>query len=74
MAQLHFYIPDSVADSVKIKAEYAHLSVSKYLAELVKREVANEWPEKYFDNFGKWESDFLQQPVQNAMEQRESFD
>ena len=24
MAQLHFYIPDSVADSVKVKAEHAH--------------------------------------------------
>lgn len=74
MAQLHFYIPDSVADSVKIKAEHAHLSVSKYLAELVKREVANEWPEKYFEIFGQWEGDSLQRPAQNAMEQRETLD
>ena len=73
MAQLHFYIPDSVADSVKIKAEHAHLSVSKYLAELVKREVANQWPENYFANFGQWEGEPLQRPVQDALEQRETL-
>ena len=50
MAQLHFYIPDSVADKIKIKAEHAHLSVSKYLAELAKREVASQWPEDYLIN------------------------
>ena len=37
MAQLHFYIPDSVAEKIKRKAENAHLSVSKYIAELAKR-------------------------------------
>jgi len=74
MAQLHFYIPDSVAESVKAKAEHAHLSVSKYLAELVKREVANQWSENYFDNFGQWEGETLQGPVQDALEQRETFD
>ncbi len=73
MAQLHFYIPDSVEDSVKIKAEHAHLSVSKYLAELVKREVANQWPENYFDNFGQWEGEPLQRPAQGDMEQRETL-
>ena len=75
MAQLHFYIPDSVADTVKIKAEHANLSVSKYLAELVKREVANQWPEKYFDKFGQWEREEpLQRPTQEAIEQRETLD
>jgi len=73
MAQLHFYIPDSVADTVKIKAEHAHLSVSKYLAELVKREVANQWPENYFDKFGQWEGEPLQRATQDDMEQRETF-
>lgn len=74
MAQLHFYIPDLIAERVKIKAENAHLSVSKYLAELVKREVANQWPEDYFDNFGNWQGEPLQRPTQEAVEQREIFD
>ncbi|BCG63965.1 MAG: antitoxin [Methyloprofundus sp.] len=74
MAQLHFYLPDSLADSVRLKAEHAHLSVSKYLAELVKREVTNQWPENYFDNFGQWDGDVLQRPDQDALEQREILD
>lgn len=74
MAQLHFYIPDAIAESIKMKAEHAHLSVSKYLAELVKREVADKWPENYFDNFGQWEGEALQRPSQGEFEQRESLD
>lgn len=74
MAQLHFYIPDSVADKIKLKAKHAHLPVSKYLAELVKREVVDQWPEDYFNNFGKWQGESLQRPVQGSFEKREKFD
>ena len=74
MAQLHFYISDSVADKIKVKAEQAHLPVSRYLAELVKREFANQWPEDYFEVFGKWEGDPLQRPIQEAYEQQETLD
>ncbi len=64
MAQLHFYILDAVADKIKLKADHAHLSVSKHLAELVKREVANQWPEDYFEKLGKWKCEPLQRPSQ----------
>ncbi len=74
MAQLHFYIPDAVADKIKLKADHAHLSVSKYLAELVKREVANQWPENYFEKLGTWEGEPLQRSNQEAYEQRETLD
>lgn len=74
MAQLHFYIPDQVAEKLKAKAEYAHLSVSKYLAELVKREVSEQWPEGYFDLFGKWEGESLERPKQGEYEKRVEFD
>jgi len=60
MAQLHFYIPDSIADKIKIKAEHAHLSISKYIAELAKREVTNEWPKGYFKKPGTWERGFAE--------------
>ena len=73
MAQLHFYIPDQLAEKVKIKAEHSHLSVSKYLATLVKKEVANDWPDDYFELFGSWEGDALQRPEQGDFEQREGF-
>ena len=74
MAQLHFYIPDQLAEKVKVKAAHSHLSVSKYLAQLVKKEVANEWPENYFEVFGSWEGEALERPDQGKIETRESFD
>jgi len=74
MAQLHFYIPDQLAEKVKIKAEHSHLSVSKYLAKLVKKEVADEWPENYFDLFGSWEGQPLERLAQGEVEARETFD
>lgn len=74
MAQLHFYIPDLLAEKVKTKAEHEHLSVSKYLAELVKREVSDQWPEDYFDLFGKWEGESLERPNQGEYEKRVEFD
>ena len=74
MAQLHFYIPDQLAEKVKVKAEHSHLSVSKYLAQLVKKEVANEWPENYFEVFGSWEGKSLERASQGEVETRESFD
>lgn len=74
MAQLHFYIPDQLAEKVKIKAEHSHLSVSKYLAKLVKKEVADEWPDNYFELFGSWEGQPLERPAQSELEIRESFD
>ncbi len=73
MAQLHFYIPDSVANEIKLKAKHAHLPVSQYLAELVKREVVNQWPEGYFDHFGQWEGERLQRSTQGDFESRETL-
>ena len=73
MAQLHFYIPDQLAEKVRVNAVHEHLSVSKYLAKLVKKEVANDWPDNYFKIFGSWEGDTLKRPEQGDFEQRESF-
>lgn len=70
MAQLHCYIPDEVAEKFRKKAEHVHLSTSKYLAMLVKREVDNQWPEGYFDLFGSWEGEPLKRPEQGEYENR----
>lgn len=74
MSQLHCYIPDELASKFQEKAEQAHLSVSKYLAVLVKREVENKWPEGYFELFGSWHGNELKRPEQGEFEQRAGFD
>ncbi len=73
MSQLHCYVPDDVASKLQEKAEQSHLSVSKYLALLVKKEVENQWPEDYFQLFGTWKGEALERPAQGDYEQREGF-
>ncbi len=73
MAQLHCYVPDKIAQMFKQKAQHAHLSTSKYLAFLVKKEITDEWPEGFFDLFGSWEGD-LTRPEQDDYERRIEFE
>ena len=74
MPQLHCYVQDELADKFQKKAKQAHLSVSKYLALLVKHEVDSQWPANYFEIFGSWQGETLKRPAQNDYEQREDFD
>ena len=74
MSQLHCYVADEVAEKLKQKAQASHLSVSKYLALLVLREVQPQWPEGYFDCFGGWQGDQLERPDQPDFEKRLGFD
>lgn len=73
MSQLHFYVPDEVEKLVRQQAEKAQLPLSRYLAELVKREAAQhqEWPEGYFDQvFGRWEGEPLRREDEGDYESR----
>jgi len=73
MAQLHCYVPDEIAEQFHQKAKHAHMSVSKYLASLVKNEICSQWPDDYFDLFGSWEGDPLGRSEQGEYEQRQEF-
>jgi hypothetical protein len=71
MAQLHCYVPDVVAEKIQQKAKQSHLSVSKYLAELVKRDAANSWPEAYFEHvIGRWQGETLKREPEGEFERR----
>ena len=48
MAQLHFYVPDILAEQIKARAAQAKMPISRYVAELVKRDVGLGWPKDYF--------------------------
>ncbi|WGZ94411.1 MAG: hypothetical protein QJT81_00020 [Candidatus Thiothrix putei] len=71
MPQLHCYVPDEMALQLQRKAEQARLSVSKYLAQLIQRDVEAQWPQGYFELFGSWEGEPLQRPEQGTYEVRE---
>jgi len=74
MAQIHCYVPDDIAAQLARKAQNSHLSTSKYLARLVKSDVASGWPDGYFERvFGQWEGEVLQRPEQGELEHRDSL-
>ena len=74
MLQLHLYVPDATADLLKRKAERRGLSLSRYLAEVVGREVDGDaWPEGFFEDvLGSWEGE-LWRPLQGSYEEREDL-
>jgi hypothetical protein len=76
MAQLHFYVPDDIEKLVRKQAEEAHLPLSRFLAELVKKEAAQHsgWPDGYLDQvFGGWEGDPLRRESEGDFENRTTF-
>ena len=74
MPQIHFYVPESVAVKVKQRAQAAGVSTSRFVAELVKREVDAAWPPGFFEEIvGGWQGEPLQRPPQGQFEVRETL-
>ena len=72
MAQLHCYVPEEIARQAQRRAVQAGLSLSRYLAELVKRDAGRSanWPDGYFDLFGTWEGAPLERFPTLPLEER----
>jgi hypothetical protein len=69
--QLHLYVPEEVASLVRQRARSRRKSVSSFLAEIVRREVAEGWPEGFFgDVVGGWAGKPLRRPSQGRFEGR----
>ncbi len=74
MPQLHLYVPDEVASQVKAKASALGLSVSRYLADLVRRDVDVGWPDEFFEDVvGGWVGEPLTRPSQGTHEERDAL-
>lgn len=59
MPQLHFYVPEEVAEKLRQRAKADGVSLSKYLAAVVSQEVAEGWPDGYFEEvLGSWVGEF----------------
>ncbi len=75
MPQLHLYVPETIAQKVQEKASQSGLSASRYLAELVKRDVGSGWPEAFFTEVvGGWQGETLERPLQGNLETRDEFE
>jgi hypothetical protein len=75
MPQLHFYVSNDLAEKVKQEAQAADVSVSRYLANLVRREIGADWPEKFFEDVvGGWVGEPFARPPQGVFEDRDPLD
>lgn len=74
MAQLHVYVPDEIACRARQLAEREGVSVSRFLARLLERELGPGWPEGYFELVvGSWRGDRLERAPQGDFETRDSL-
>ncbi len=72
MPQLHLYVADEVASLVRQRARARRMTVSGYLADLVRREVDSGWPAGFFDDVvGGWTGKPLRRPRPGRFERRE---
>ena len=71
-AHLHCYVSDEIAGQAQHRAAKSGLSLSRYLAELVKRDAdaSANWPDGYFELFGTWEGAPLERFPTSPLEQR----
>ena len=74
MPQLHLYVPEQIASLVRQRARARKTTVSGYLADLVRKEVAAGWPPSFFDDVvGGWAGKPLRRPPQGRFEGRASL-
>ncbi len=72
MPQLHFYVLEPVAKQIQLRASMAGVSTSRYVADLVQKEMGSGWPEDFFDTVvGSWVGEPLTRPPQGKVEARE---
>ncbi len=75
MGQLHLYLPDELAETVRQRARARGQSVSAYLATLVRSQFADAWPEGYFERVvGSWVGDPLERAEPLDAETRQEID
>lgn len=72
MPQLHLYVPDDVATELRRRAKERGKTLSSYLADVVRREIATGWPEDFFERVvGGWSGEPLRRPRQGKLEVRD---
>jgi hypothetical protein len=62
MPQLSLYLDTQTLALVEKNAQLERLSLSKYVAGLVKEHVAHNWPTGFWDLFGSIDDDSLCEP------------
>lgn len=62
MPQISLYIDESTLKKVEASAKKEHLSLSKWVAQMIRTRVANEYPADFGDLFGSIADDSYSVP------------
>ena len=75
MPQMHLYLPQALADEVRRRAEIQGVSVSAFLAEVVRAEINESWPPGYLEEvIGCMQSSPIERGDQGQFEIRETLE
>lgn len=58
MGQVTIYLDDETENKLKEAAKSGQISVSKWVANMIKGQVKTEWPQDVVDLAGSWQEDF----------------
>lgn len=68
MAQLSLYLEEETMDLLRKKAVLANVSLSKYVAKLIRSDVSSGWPMGYWDLYGSIDDETFCEPAELAFE------
>jgi hypothetical protein len=73
MSQIHCSLPGDVEHELRARAKARRLPLSKYVAEVLTREVRRGWPPGWFERvYGSWK-DPIERPPQGEYEKRKPW-
>ncbi len=58
MGQVTIYLDNEIENKMKTAAKTSHLSVSKWIANIIKEKISTEWPQDIVNLAGSWKDDF----------------
>ena len=58
MGQVTIYLDNEIENKMKKAAKSSHLSVSKWVAGIIKEKISTEWPQDVVNLAGSWKDDF----------------
>lgn len=58
MGQVTIYLENEIENKLKTAAKTSNLSVSKWIANIIRDKISTEWPEDVVKLAGSWKEDF----------------
>ncbi len=58
MGQVTIYLENEIENKLKIAAKTSNLSVSKWVANIIREKISTEWPQDVVKLAGSWKDDF----------------